>query len=726
MSNIKVCVRTRPIDESRKEKWAAGFEIHGRRITFGMKNYDPDVTLQPTATQDDVFSQCTPIIEAVKDGANGTILVYGQTGTGKTHTMIGGEGCYDGVAIRSIQNMLDHVTEGTLEGKKMALSLSVLEIYNEKITDMLSDSDAEVSLINGVPRATTTVALTNMDAAVDTVRRALNSRHVSQTAMNDRSSRSHVLFILDLQEVTGTKTEVAKLYLVDLAGSESLKKSQAQGKAASEAGMINKSLLALKTVINTLSESNGNKQQVHVPYRDSRLTELLQDSIGGTARTMFVACVSPNGRDIEETKSTLEYATKARSIKNVSNTERDKLRARIRTLEIDVQKLQNRLSDRISERNGYFVTKEEHEQQVRTLEDFQRMQTDLTALMEERTAYQVKSHVTESQMAIYQSEIDMKNAEISRMQKECMGALEKFHATTSIVEASVVAHVNRIEGLVNGHMESANGGVQRALAAAQDPELTTPMQATLAAVLREANQRHVEAAKRVVSYVDTLAAKMKSAQDAQHAAVQASLARMASVVIEESNAAKRAMNNAMADMQSEADICTDMANRVATAPIDIAASTSTDAALRDVQEATAARFRALEPLQAGDDLHKALCDAKYAVRAAALSTTVDAFGGVGRMSLSTSSTAMRAPSLPSVAGDDQLAHSTPSTPTSTGGTDRGSGGKNAIAIRKALAPTASANATLGAKRVRSTTQISEEELRRRRSMRPTAAPKRNV
>lgn len=509
-ANIKVLVRPRPIDEAKKEKWAAGFEIHGRRITLGAKTYDPDVTLAPTSTQEEVFDHCSPIIEAVKDGSNGTIMVYGQTGTGKTHTMLGSseDGDTSGIAFRAIESLLNHVRTRTLAGDEIAVSLAILEIYNERISDMLSSTADEVQLIGGLPRSTTKVTLTSIEQASQVVQQGLSSRHVTATAMNDRSSRSHVILMLDLFTIVGEQSYVAHLFLVDLAGSESVKKSAATGKAAAEAGVINRSLLALKTVILTLSQQSEapGGQRPHIPYRDSRLTELLQDSIGGSARTMLVACVSGNGRDVEETKSTLEYASKARAIRNVLNTERDKLTARIRGLEIELQKSKNRLSDKMNERGGYFVSREEHDEIQRQRDELVQLKACVEEERSAREGEEARKHVSMGQAGLYQAMIDEKEAQLQVSRRNFADAILAFQRTTS----EVTQQIGRVLGRVD---ESCRNDLHRVEAFAKGVatdtlSLAAPLfqqtDAALRAMWNEAHRSHVEQVKVFLGYQQTL------------------------------------------------------------------------------------------------------------------------------------------------------------------------------------------------------------------------------
>ncbi|KPI90001.1 putative kinesin [Leptomonas seymouri] len=449
-SSIKVAIRCRPL--MGQERPTGGLDIQNRRILLDSKTYDPDYTFPPTATQDDVFHACRPILNCVKEGMNGTIMVYGQTGTGKTYTMLGndaeGEG---GLVHKVVAEMLDYVQQKTMDGAQCALTLSMVEIYNERLTDMLSpNGEEEVTLISGFPRFTHKATLCRVNDAIETIQRGLAWRHIASTLMNDRSSRSHVVFIFDLEEYNAftDQTDVAHLFMIDLAGSESIKKSQASGVAAGEAGRINKSLLALKSVFLALSNTNEATRPSHVPYRDSKLTELLQDSIGGTARTLMIACISSVGRDIEETKSTLLYAVKARSIRNAANTEREKLLVRLRSMEVENQKLRNRLQERVNERGGYYVTKEEHEQTQAMEVSYEQLKEAVSQLTQDRQSSDARQHIWESQVRVVHALFEDKAAELQNFKEVYYEALKRFEHQASALQRMVRGGVGDVKSAV--------------------------------------------------------------------------------------------------------------------------------------------------------------------------------------------------------------------------------------------------------------------------------------
>jgi hypothetical protein len=533
-SNIKVMVRPRPLDEGKKEKWAAGLEFPGgnRRIMYGGKSYDPDVSMQPTASQDDTFAHCMPIVESVKDGYNGTIMVYGQTGTGKTHTMIGEDG--NGIALKAIDQLQQHVRRGGEMGRKLALTLTVLEIYNEKITDMLSPVKADVTLINGLPHSAVSKVIASSAEAQRIVATALNSRHVSSTAMNDRSSRSHVMIMAHLEEVTssatgGETTDISRLFLVDLAGSESVKKSQVTGKEAKEAGMINKSLCALKSVIERLATAGDGPNKPHVPYRDSRLTEMLQDSIGGTARTMLIACISPNGKDIDETKSTLEYATKARAIRNVSNTDRDKMKLKIHALEAELLKAQNKLTNKVNERNGTFVSKEEIAAAEDTKEKLGEAEHSVMLLQTEIQKARTIDNYHTSELAIKDEQLKEMEAAVQDGKIKMLAQVEKSIVKVKALEAVVVRHYNDFETIVDED-HAAHAELRRELMSKIETESMGGAVDAMGALWDSVNQKHAEAIAGLVTSNDVFAAEADAAAVQHEQAQQALIAELQSSV----------------------------------------------------------------------------------------------------------------------------------------------------------------------------------------------------
>ncbi|KAL7369500.1 hypothetical protein ABVT39_000567 [Epinephelus coioides] len=285
------------------------------------KPYVFDRVLPPNTSQEQVYDQCAKqIVKDVLDGYNGTIFAYGQTSSGKTHTMEGK--LHDpqlmGIIPRIAHDIFDHIYSMD-ENLEFHIKVSYFEIYLDKIRDLLDVSKTNLSVHedkNRVPyvKGCTERFVSSPEEVMDVIDEGKNNRHVAVTNMNEHSSRSHSIFLINIkQENIETEKKLSgKLYLVDLAGSEKVSKTGAEGAVLDEAKNINKSLSALGNVISALAEGT----KTHVPYRDSKMTRILQDSLGGNCRTTIIICCSPSIYNEAETKSTLMFGQRAKTIKN--------------------------------------------------------------------------------------------------------------------------------------------------------------------------------------------------------------------------------------------------------------------------------------------------------------------------------------------------------------------------------------------------------------------------
>ncbi|EIE26130.1 kinesin-domain-containing protein, partial [Coccomyxa subellipsoidea C-169] len=271
-----------------------------------------------------------PIVENCLAGYNSCIFAYGQTGSGKTYTMSGPSGSVGHLNNEEqglIPRVFDHLFTriARMQSRQVSCKCSFLEIYNENITDLLSPSEAHLQIREDAARGPYVENLCEEEvSSVDDVARLLArgqaARRVGETNMNRESSRSHSVFTCTLESRTTDESGItnilrSRLNLVDLAGSERQKSSGAAGERLREASSINKSLSSLGLVIMSLVDVQRGAQR-HVPYRDSRLTYLLQDSLGGNSKTIMVANISPASANLAETISTLRFAQRAKSIKN--------------------------------------------------------------------------------------------------------------------------------------------------------------------------------------------------------------------------------------------------------------------------------------------------------------------------------------------------------------------------------------------------------------------------
>ncbi|CAO2582083.1 Kinesin heavy chain isoform 5A [Lemmus lemmus] len=324
--SIKVLCRFRPLNQAeilRGDKFIPIFQGDDS-VIIGGKPYVFDRVFPPNTTQEQVYHACAmQIVKDVLAGYNGTIFAYGQTSSGKTHTMEGK--LHDpqlmGIIPRIARDIFNHIYSMD-ENLEFHIKVSYFEIYLDKIRDLLDVTKTNLSVHedkNRVPfvKGCTERFVSSPEEILDVIDEGKSNRHVAVTNMNEHSSRSHSIFLINIkQENIETEQKLSgKLYLVDLAGSEKVSKTGAEGAVLDEAKNINKSLSALGNVISALAE--GTKS--YVPYRDSKMTRILQDSLGGNCRTTMFICCSPSSYNDAETKSTLMFGQRAKTIKNTAS-----------------------------------------------------------------------------------------------------------------------------------------------------------------------------------------------------------------------------------------------------------------------------------------------------------------------------------------------------------------------------------------------------------------------
>mmetsp|Transcript_122 Transcript_122/g.448 ORF Transcript_122/g.448 Transcript_122/m.448 type:complete len:1109 (-) Transcript_122:145-3471(-) len=429
--NVQVVVRVRPPNpkeknapsciqtssSSKKELLVSQKLVSGKEIT---KTFSFDSVYGSRAGQGAIFkSTVQPIIEEVLEGYNCTIFAYGQTSSGKTYSM---EGARDaktnlivpekaGIIPRSIQYIFQKLEDNRAE---YTLKVSVLELYNEELQDLLSQDELTTGI--NVPSQATfgsapdkkrkklrifddpkkgtivsgleEVTVRDADHVMHLLDAAATKRSIAETQMNALSSRSHVIttVTIHIREIKSDGEEIiktGKLNLVDLAGSENIGRSGAVSKRAKEAGRINQSLLTLGRVITALTEGCP-----HIPYRESKLTRLLQDALGGRSKTCILATISPSSLNLEETLSTLDYAHTAKSIKNKPelNAKCSKLFL-MKEMSGDLEKLKQELRAQ-REKNGVYMPVEQHDKMLADQEKANRrideLKTEIDTLTSER------------------------------------------------------------------------------------------------------------------------------------------------------------------------------------------------------------------------------------------------------------------------------------------------------------------------------------------------------
>ncbi|KAK7416644.1 Kinesin-related motor protein [Neonectria punicea] len=342
------------------------------------RSYNFDRVFSQAADQNMVFDDTVkPILDEMLAGYNCTIFAYGQTGTGKTYTMSGdmtdtlGLLSDDAGIIPRVLYQLFNKLE--LEDAESTIKCSFIELYNEELRDLLSvDESAKLKIYDDTSRrghSSTVVQgmeekhIKNANEGIKVLQEGSLKRQVAATKCNDLSSRSHTVFTITTYvkkpNENGVEALVSagKLNLVDLAGSENIQRSGAENKRAAEAGLINKSLLTLGRVINALVDRGA-----HIPYRESKLTRLLQDSLGGRTKTCIIATISPAKSNLEETISTLDYAFRAKNIKNKPQlnpmVEKKTL---LRDFTIEIEKLKSELIS-TRQRNGVYLSNDVYEE----------------------------------------------------------------------------------------------------------------------------------------------------------------------------------------------------------------------------------------------------------------------------------------------------------------------------------------------------------------------------
>ncbi|XP_033271777.1 kinesin-like protein KIF27 isoform X4 [Orcinus orca] len=332
LHNYQACVRVIPNTQQ---------VIIGRDRVFTF-----DFVFGKNSTQDEVYNTCIkPLVLSLIEGYNATVFAYGQTGSGKTYTIGGGhvdvlsfskfsasvvEG-QKGIIPRAIQEIFQNISENLSIDSK--IKVSYIEVYKEDLRDLLELETSMKDLHIREDEKGNTVIVGAKECQVETADEVMSllemgnaARHTDTTQMNEHSSRSHAIFTISLHQVAKNKEAaedgswyshhhiVSKFHFVDLAGSERVTKTGNTGERFKESIQINSGLLALGNVISALGDPR--RKSSHIPYRDAKITRLLKDSLGGSAKTVMITCVSPSSLDFDESLNSLKYANRARNIRN--------------------------------------------------------------------------------------------------------------------------------------------------------------------------------------------------------------------------------------------------------------------------------------------------------------------------------------------------------------------------------------------------------------------------
>lgn len=341
--NVKVAIRIRPLNTREKQEGARvcisvpeAYKTIAIDTKPEQKRFTYDYVAPEDVDQEEIFEKVgRPISESCLAGYNGTIFAYGQTGTGKTFTILGGttetlsesilssEYSTRGLLPRCFEYIFSSIKSDT---KQYIIKCSYLEIYQEQVNDLLDPNPQNLPVREDMKRGVYVEGLiedivNDVNDTYNLLKTGTQNRHVGSTSMNKESSRSHSVFTLVIESKENTDGVcnfiTSRFHLIDLAGSERQKATDCAGERLKEAGMINKSLSALGNVINSLVDVSEGKSR-HIHYRDSKLTFLLKDSLGGNSKTFIVANISPAFSAFNETLSTLKFAQRAKQIKNTA------------------------------------------------------------------------------------------------------------------------------------------------------------------------------------------------------------------------------------------------------------------------------------------------------------------------------------------------------------------------------------------------------------------------
>uniref|UniRef100_A0A1B6D3T9 Kinesin-like protein n=1 Tax=Clastoptera arizonana TaxID=38151 RepID=A0A1B6D3T9_9HEMI len=350
MDTVQVALRIRPLLDFESEKGCVScLETFSdiRQVKISNNAFTFDYVFDQDVSQQDVYeSAVKKLVLQLFKGYNVTVLAYGQTGSGKTHSMGTNNSSRieeKGIIPRAVEDIFEHVSSDV--EWEYEIKTSFVELYNEQLYDLLANKPKEQCIVDIredsrgiVIPGLTEIAVSSAQSTLQCLDMGSCGRAVGSTAMNSKSSRSHAIFTIYLnitKKSNSSEAMSAKFHLVDLAGSERLKKTNSIGRDFKDGIDINKGLFTLGKVISALGEGS----QAFINYRDSKLTRLLQDSLGGNAFTIMIACISPADANHYETLSTLRYAEKAKKIKNKAIVNQDRKAAEIAKLKRENEKL---------------------------------------------------------------------------------------------------------------------------------------------------------------------------------------------------------------------------------------------------------------------------------------------------------------------------------------------------------------------------------------------------
>ncbi|KAL8204887.1 hypothetical protein R6Q57_010510 [Mikania cordata] len=531
--NIQVLLRCRPLsDEEQKCNVPKVITCneHKREVSIlqnvANKQVDKiftfDKVFGPKAQQRSIYDQAIyPIVNDVLEGFNCTVFAYGQTGTGKTYTMEGGmrnKGgelpAEAGVIPRAVRQIFD-----TLEAQNADYSMKVtfLELYNEEIVDLLTTEDntrsiderqkKPISLMEDgkgcvFVRGLEEEAVYSANDIYNLLEQGAAKRRTADTLLNKRSSRSHSVFTITIhvkQATVGSEEIVkfGKLNLVDLAGSENISRSGARDGRAREAGEINKSLLTLGRVINALVEHSG-----HVPYRDSKLTRLLRDSLGGKTKTCIIATVSPSAHCLDETLSTLDYAHRAKNIKNKPEANQKMSKAMLlKDMYLEIEKMKQADLRAAREKNGVYISheryaQEEAEKKLKN-DKIEQLEIDLSINEKEVIKYREFYENEQEKSLSFESELNDCKENLENTNKVLLEIQEKHREAMLMLKEKDLIISKLLDSDHKGKLEAENNRLLLSFSYQLDHNLKDLQKVFLSSVSQQ--QKHMSSMKEHVS-----------------------------------------------------------------------------------------------------------------------------------------------------------------------------------------------------------------------------------
>ncbi|XP_051946244.1 kinesin-like protein kif7 isoform X2 [Xyrauchen texanus] len=398
---VQVAIRVRPLlpkEILHNHERCITADPEERRVTLGNdRHFHCDFVFEESSSQEDVYTDSVqPLIEAFFDGFNATVFAYGQTGSGKTYTI--GEANISafrddeqGIIPRAVAEIFKLLDENDLTD--FSVRVSYIEVYKEVFRDLLEVETASKDIhIREDERGNVVICgvkeceVEGLDEVLSLLESGKTARHTGATQMNPQSSRSHTIFTVLMEQRRGGSRAASgtlqilssKFHFVDLAGSERILKTGNTGERLKESIQINSGLLALGNVIGALGDPK--RKGTHIPYRDSKITRILKDSLGGNAKTLMIACISPSSSDFDESLNTLNYAMRARNIQNQATVNCRGEPDRVEDLELQIKALRRALENR-QRSETRIITRSDPQKRLRPLE------LDMSKLQAENTHY---------------------------------------------------------------------------------------------------------------------------------------------------------------------------------------------------------------------------------------------------------------------------------------------------------------------------------------------------